>query len=232
MTNKQVIKDMFDQQFNKEDIRNYILLEKDEFNTEPKVYWKWVIVSVVLIMILCLPVLLNDEEFSSGSSPFQILENDTNIYVNKVENVGAAKLDVHDEIVEKNNYYMIPYIDTLANIQIPEDFDSEQYYRLFGKNTLNNSYDQFLNFEFWYQNSKNGRHICIAFSDDHKPIRDYHFSEEGSQKSQINNVELIIYQYENLYMTEFIYEGIYFDIETNDITLEEFTSLLQSIIKE
>ena len=71
----------------------------------------------------------------------------------------------------------------------------------------------------------------IAFSNEYEPLRDYFFGDEGSKVSKINDFELTIYRYENSYMTTFKYNDINFDIETTDITEQEFIDLLVSIIK-
>ena len=49
--------------------------------------------------------------------------------------------------------------------------------------------------------------------------------------SNINNLELKIFKYNELYFTKFNYKGINFDIETSNITEQELTDLLVSIIK-
>ena len=60
-------------------------------------------------------------------------------------------------------------------------------------------------------------------------MRDYYFKD--GKASKINGLELIVYQYENLYMTNFKYKNLNIDIETSNITEEELLALLQSIIK-
>ena len=82
-----------------------------------------------------------------------------------------------------------------------------------------------------YSNTDKGREIIVSFSKENKPIRDYYFSEEGSKISKIDNFELKIFKFNELYFTEFNYKGINFDIETTNITEQELTDLLLSIIK-
>ena len=45
------------------------------------------------------------------------------------------------------------------------------------------------------------------------------------------DVDVIISQYEKMYVATFKCKEIYFDIETNGITEEELVNLLESIIK-
>ena len=46
-----------------------------------------------------------------------------------------------------------------------------------------------------------------------------------------NKSELFIFKYENIYFTEFIYNGVNFDIELQNVDKEELVVLLKSIIK-
>ena len=49
--------------------------------------------------------------------------------------------------------------------------------------------------------------------------------------SVIENTDVIITQYEKLYLAEFKMNDVYFDIETSGITQTELVDLLVSIIK-
>lgn len=94
-----------------------------------------------------------------------------------------------------------------------------------------NEYNILQSYVFNYSNKKNDRYIRVSFSKENKPIRDYYFFEEGSKMSKINNIELKIFKYNRLHFTEFNYKGINFDIETMNITEQELTDLLLSILK-
>ena len=62
-------------------------------------------------------------------------------------------------------------------------------------------------------------------------MRDYDFDKKGAVKSVIKGQDVIIYQYEKIYFAEFSYKGYNFDIEASNISLEEFKTLLNSIIR-
>ncbi len=72
--------------------------------------------------------------------------------------------------------------------------------------------------------------IRIAVSEIETPLRDY-FMEEKDQVSKIGDTELVVGQYNNMYMATFKYNNMYFDIETEGLTESELISLLSSIIK-
>lgn len=81
-----------------------------------------------------------------------------------------------------------------------------------------------------YSNEAQDRTIRIAFSKVGKPIRDYYLSSE-EKISKIGNTDVIITQYEKLYLAEFKLNDVYFDIETAGITQKELVDLLVSLIK-
>ena len=81
-----------------------------------------------------------------------------------------------------------------------------------------------------YSNESGDRTIRIAFSKVGKPLRDYHLSCED-KISKIEGTEVIITQYESLYLAEFKLNDVYFDIETKGITQTELVDFLVSIIK-
>ena len=72
--------------------------------------------------------------------------------------------------------------------------------------------------------------ININFSRKNKPFRDYHFDDVAFY-SIINDTKIKIFKYEDIYFTEFIYNGVNFDIELQNVDKEELVVLLKSIIK-
>ena len=74
------------------------------------------------------------------------------------------------------------------------------------------------------------KNIIISFSEIEKPLRDYEIAE-GKNISKIGDVEVIISEWEQMYIATFEYKDIYFDIETTGITQEQLVDLLKSIIE-
>ena len=103
--------------------------------------------------------------------------------------------------------------------------------KLFGRSDKNSKvYDKLVQYQFHYFNEDNTRNITVAFSDTNKPVRDYRLPDSG-KISTIHGVTLKLYQYKDIYMTEFQYKGYNFDIETSGITEKEFIKFLESLIK-
>lgn len=78
--------------------------------------------------------------------------------------------------------------------------------------------------------TENGGEATIALSSVGKPLRDYYLYCENPQQSEINGVLFVIYEYENMYLAQFSYESVSYDIATINMTLEELETLLVAII--
>ncbi|MBR1802898.1 MAG: hypothetical protein IJ777_02875 [Clostridia bacterium] len=200
------------------------------------------VLSTCAILMLCVGIIVEtgknkkEENQSDLNHQYASVEDisrekkEIEININQLGSMGATKLDIDVKTVE--NYYMIPYFEVLSNLKIPSDFDNTKYYKRFGRSDRSkDEYDKFIDYEFIYSNTSNGRNIVIAFSDTNEPLRDYFFKDEG-KVSTINGIELTIYQYKDMYMTKFSYSGYHFDIETKEIQEAELVDLLQSIIKD
>lgn len=122
-------------------------------------------------------------------------------------------------------------VSFLSNINLPNDLDELHSYGIYTKNSKTDSYDILNCYVYDYFNKTDDRNIRIAFSNKNRPLRDYYFGELNGLNSKIKGYDLIIYQFDNSYFVEFKYDGYNYDIETNDITLEELTILLTTIIK-
>lgn len=241
MSNKKIFKELYSKKINKND--NYEAILKSIENKNKNNVVKWIYVPVCLMIIICGTIFLSNTNNNIFKTNTPIINSEQNyqIYINSIKKsfFDFARIDID---IKKENYIMIPYFDFLTNLVIPDDFDNkENFNAIYVKSNINtsdsdqsyknsNNYDVLNNYELWCRNTKNNRKIIIAFSDKYKPLRDYYFNEEG-KVSKINNTELIIYKYENLYMTSFTYNNINFDIETSDITETELIDLLTSIIK-
>lgn len=150
------------------------------------------------------------------------------ININKIKDTKITKIDAD---VKVENEFMIPYFEFLADIAIPKDFDNKEYYRaIYIRSDMKvEKYDILNNYEFEYHNTSNDRRIKIAFSDKYIPLRDYEI--DGANKtSKIGDTELVICQYNSMYIAKFTHNGINFDIETTELTENELILLLESII--
>lgn len=240
MSNKKVFKKLYSKYLNKEKNYEKILdaIEEDKKN----VTWvKWMFVSYCLVVtIICGILAVRSDNMNLMLSKSEIdEEKNTNCSVankNVILNINQVDreidLSMADADVKKvSNYYNIPYYEVLSHLVIPEDFDNKEYvnaiYTRSNRNTK--EYDYLMQYEKIYKNNSNNRNIVVAFSDKNEPMRDYEFTD--GKTSTINGFEMVIYKYENLYMTKFHYKDLYIDIETSGITEDELVNLLQSIIK-
>ena len=55
--------------------------------------------------------------------------------------------------------------------------------------------------------------------------------KQDSKPSNIKNKDITIYKYENTYFVEFEDNGIYYDIESTNVTFEDFKYILDIVIE-
>lgn len=148
--------------------------------------------------------------------------------INPMQGASMAKLDADAQTVEITS---IPEkFEFINNIELPSEYKLDSSYEIFTRENLNTTecdllHDYVFNYSKDYENS-----IKVAFSEVEEQIRDY-FLDNSKKTSKIGDVDVIISQYEKMYVATFRCKDIYFDIETNGITEEEMINLLESIIK-
>lgn len=219
MTNKEKLVRVIDSDINLRNCHNKIIkkIEKESrMNNNIRI---WILIPVCLLIVIGIGYLKyhNDNEFKDVNK-FNINE----INSNKLE---LVKLDVDAKIVESNEIN-----PPFNNLVVPNDLIDVNYYIMYVRsNKDSKEYNVVNNIEVVYSSNSN-RMINISYSKDYKPLRDYYFNEDSSKISNINNVELKIYKYENTYFTEFTFNNYNYDIETNNISENELKDLLISII--
>ena len=148
--------------------------------------------------------------------------------INPMQGASMAKLDADVQTVEINS--LPEKSEFINNIALPSEYKLDNSYELFTRENFNTTeysllHDYVFNYSKDYENT-----IKVAFSEVGEPIRDY-FLDDSKKVSKIGDVDVIISQYEKMYVATFKCKEIYFDIETNGITEEELVNLLESIIK-
>lgn len=78
--------------------------------------------------------------------------------------------------------------------------------------------------------TENGGEATLTICSYEEPLRDYFIKCDNPMKSDINGAYITIYEYENMYMTQFSIGNVNYDIETNNTSLDELENLLTSII--
>jgi len=228
MDRKKLIKEIFDERFDKEQMYNSIIMkmEKDKKAKLRNNLIKFATLPICAILIISFILVRQDtRKITNENDKPPIVENqEVSIIINKIEMLGMAMLDARVENITNETF------EVVEGIVVPKDLDKFDAYKLLIKGDNSKEYNKLANYVYSYYNSETNRSINIAFSDTMKPLRDYRLEDIGNI-STINGITLKIYQYEDLYMTEFSYKGYNFDIETSNITQEELIELLKSLIK-
>lgn len=218
--------------FDKE--KNYnIILSKIERRDNMKVKLSYVLASsfvaiALLVGIVAYNVPKNDNEIVTPPTVQGVLE----ININKAKMQSMAKLDadIQEAVVDKEINKSFPFVQKELNA--PKDLKNYGVNRVLmtRKDLSDKDYSVAHDYIWDYSNEAQDRTIRIAFSKVGKPLRDYHLSSE-EKISKIEGAEVIITQYEKLYLAEFKLNDVYFDIETAGITQKELVNLLVSLIK-
>ncbi len=236
MTNKENLKNAIEEDINPKNYYNEII-KKIEKGANMKKYnmWKWAIVPVCLVVVISSVLFLNSQNNNKiilKNKPSDDKKNNVTLNINEITHnkVGTYKIDANVKVVANNDVnFPLPYKNGI--VDIPKDLDKTyKYIFYFRENKESKEYNILGNYEIIYDNG-NDKSIKVSYSKNHKPVRDYYFSEDGSKTTTINGIELKIYKFENIYFTEFNYNGYNFDIETQNVSEEELSNLLVSIIK-
>lgn len=238
MTNKEKLKKTIEQDINPKDYYNEII-EKIEEGMKMKKekknnIWKWSLVPICLAVLISGVLLLNREQGTETilkTKPYVDEKNNVILNINEINETqgGLSKLDADIKTLTANDInFPFPF---KGAITLPKDLDETyQFIVYIRENNDSTDYNIINNYIIGYSNG-NDKSIQVAYSKDHKPMRDYYFSDEGSKVTTINGIELKIYKFEKIYFTEFTFNGYNFDIETSGITEQELSNFLLSVLK-
>lgn len=236
MTNKEKLKRAIEHDINPKDCYNKIIdkIEKGKKRDMKKSIWKWSLVPICMVVVISGVLFLNyrnDNKTILKNKPYVDEANNVTLNINEINSnkVGMPRLDADVKVVTNNDVnFSLPYKN---GINIPKDLDkTDMYIVYFRESKESKDYNILGNYEIIYSND-NDRSINVKYSKEHKPVRDYYFSEEGSKITRINDVELKIYKFESIYFTEFKFNDYNFDIETSNITEQELSTFLLSVLK-
>ncbi len=223
MLKKQIMKKMFDDKFNIDKMRNQILLknERKEEKNMNKIYK--LVLPIILLVVIGSVVFFTQNNF--------ILESNnhvkSSIHINELEELFLSEQVLEVEEVDIED---IPKkFDFILAVSLPTSFKLERQYNLYTRSNIEvDTFDVVRDYVFEYKNA-NGSKIIISFSETGKPLKDYLIKEGASSK--INETNVFISQYQKKYIVLFHYKNINFCIEAEDISIEELTLLLKSIVK-
>lgn len=171
------------------------------------------------------------ENYANFSELPQMYKNNEDlkieINVNKLDELVMTSLDADIKELEMNK--LPKKFEFINNIAIPEEYKLESKYNVYTReNAKIQEYNVLHDYVFNYRKDSMNR-IVIAFSEIDKPLRDYYIKDEN-KISKIGDTELIIFQYEEMFIASFNCQDTNFDVETTGITIDELVSLLQSMI--
>jgi len=250
MSNKKIFKKLYLEKMNKDNNYQEILKRIDNSNNEIAILKKVLIPVCSLVVVFSLMLININQKSSSFESIDQIYDSDQgyDIYINNYSNnnytntnlnsvtSSNSNKDMSDSVLVKKkdaDYETIIKVSKfsfLTDLNIPTDLRSEEYSEVYVKENEDSGYNNLQNYEFVYTNSKRDREIKIYFTDKYITVDSY-MNDNNIKKTIINNTEVIIFQNINLYNVMFVYNDIYFNIETNNIEEEELINLLISIIE-
>lgn len=237
MTNKEKLNKAIEEDFNSMNNYNEII-KKIEKGAKMKKnnMWKWSFVPICLVAIISGVLFLNYQNNNKTKLEDKLFvdeKNNVTLNINEIQS-NKSKTSILDTALDiktvttNDANFPLPYKN---EINIPKDLNKTYKFIVYTRESIDSKDYNILNNYILEYSNDNNKSINVAYSKDHKPLRDYYFSDEGSKVTTINGVELKIYKLEDIYFTEFNYNGYNFDIETTKITEQELLTFLLSILK-
>lgn len=199
------------------------------------------------IVPICLLIICTIFIQNSNNKTFETFKNNSNmkIYINsisnKVETSMDADINTYSNALEKTDGKIqivneeMNKFSFINDLSISDEYNAVTLYKIYTRSDLTkNEYNILNNYVLSIKvkdGTKEFKDIEISFSEEYKPIRDYYFTSDNDKISKIGNTEIQIYNCETSYMAIFRYNNINFDIETRNLTSDEFVEVLTSIIK-
>jgi len=225
--NKKIFKELYSKKINKTNNYNQILNKINQINSKKNIYKK-VFIPITSFSLVIFLIIININE-SSNKQLEQIKDYNNQIYIDEYNNSNtnknesyttSSKPNINIENIKYEELLKEPNYSFISNLNIPANLNTKTYQKIKENNIIKN-------YKITYQN--NDRIIIISISNKYEFIRNNNKDNEINIK--INNHNLTIYQNEYTYTITFTYNNLSFDIETNNITYQELTNLLTSIIK-
>ncbi len=184
-----------------------------------KVLLYGLVLCVIILGILIGVIVIRSKEDE------KVFGEDSDIIINQVTN--------YEEIANDSDVRIISSICDCVRgghlgYKLPDDIKFINDYGIFIKDSEGN-YSVLHDEVFEFSNSKD-RWVNIMYSLIEEPLKDYVMASKR-EISSINGVNVIIYQYENMFMVDFQYKDKYYNIQTSNISKDELISLIKGILK-
>ena len=240
MSKNNNIKNILKERFDKNDNYNQILSKMERKNEMKKINWfKYSLVPI------CLMIIVGSIIFFAGDNTKTFIPDDVNnkniININKAEEkIGGllnVRLNVRAEDFKNFNDFAF-----ISNIKVPADFNKFDKYIFYVQEACEESWEKcqklpyniLRDYVLWYEKEAYEsvhKRIRVSFSELGEPLRDYWIDSDNLNVSRINDTELIISSWSDMFIVEFKFNNLNFDIETSGITETELIQLLESILK-
>ena len=119
--------------------------------------------------------------------------------------------------------FRFPFLKDLENTP---NYEWDIYYIYVREDRNSDNYNLLHDYVFTLNNTESN--IEIHFSDIEEPLRCV-FTNETKKLSVVNGVNMLIQQLQDTYYITFENKGVYFDIETRNIDLDELITILEMI---
>lgn len=165
------------------------------------------------------------------------------LVVNELDSMFMADMDVQYSFYGKMPYHAwetildnfrdftgISYEDFIA--RVPGTWEYANFYSLAirGYKDVNLSDEYRLHDYVFDFRTADGGEARIALCSLEEPLRDYLIGCDDPAQSEINGVPVFIYRFDDIFMAEFSFEKVNYDIETRGIELEELEKLLSGLL--
>ena len=126
-------------------------------------------------------------------------------------------------------YLGISYEDFME--KLPKGLELDALYELKARNGPGENNYSLHDYIFNFKYPASGGELRLAVSPFGEPLRDWFIEDEAPLISEINGEELIIVSHGEILLSVFDHKGIWYDVEANGISLEEFVIFLNYLIK-
>ena len=237
MSNKKLFKKIYFEKINKEKNYEVILSNIERKNIKTKKL-KWIIVAPCLFIIFIFITL-----FSKDDIKLKEIEHKNNIVINNLnpsENLSTALEDIDGRFEDKNIEEFMLEFDFIKKLDAKYELTNMKQRTRCGLKYIRNelsdkNYSKLYGYSLMFTlDDQNSKTIDIFFSKSEKErlrciMRNIILNE--LKDSNINNKNVKIVKIGNYYVGIFEYNDLYFDIETYNLSEEEFIELLETIIK-
>lgn len=232
MSNKKVIMETFDREFGINVVHNEIVSKIKRKENHQTMKLILTLTSIILIATLSVILLLGNNNISKKYDKTKVQDV---IKINKLK-LDDAKISLNDvdgRMDDKNSEEILLEYPFINKLKIPKDMlQNVKISEVYASNNKNSDlYNKLIGYYTSYLKEDSNKLINIFFSKTNKKIaRCFPINEENLKKSSVNNNEIIIIDENYGYIVLFKYNDIYFDIEAENINIDELLEIVKSIM--